>query len=543
MRRWNGWGDDTVTYPLPDTAARFIEQAVGKGLPPHDASLESLLASVSNTASRLPAHPLVSTSPLERLKHSRGQSLPDLIAMRSGRHLVFPDGVAFPATAEEVRELLRFAHETGAKIIPYGGGTSVVGHINPLPGAAPALTVDLSHLSQLQSFDSKSQLATFGAGVAGPDLEAQLRVQGYTLGHFPQSFELSTLGGWVATRSSGQQSIRYGKIERLFAGGKLETPSGRLELPAFPATSAATDLREIVLGSEGHLGIITEATVRVSPLPEREEFYGVFFPGFEQGQSAARQIVQAGVPLSLLRLSTAQETRTTLALGGHQKAISYIQKLLAARGAGEDKALLVFGASGTEALSKMALKEAFHLIYRHGGVNLGPLNREFGRQWRKSRFRTPYLRNTAWEMGYGVDTLETATNWSNVETMIAAIENALRGAMEKIGERLLVFTHLSHLYPQGSSIYTTYLFRLAPDPDETLERWKLLKAAASAAIVECGGTISHQHGVGLDHAPYLVAEKGQQGIAAIRALYRHFDPAGMLNPGKTIVDEGPDYVG
>ncbi len=529
MKRWNGWGDYTITHPLPSSAAQFLEKRVGAGAPPRDASWDEVIASVP--PSRLPAHPLISTEPAGRARHARGQSLPDWIALRSGRVGVFPDGVAFPTTDAEVRELIRYAGHTGTRLIPYGGGTSVVGHINPLPGDAPTLTVDMSRMSTLKHFDPTSLLATFGAGVNGPDLEAQLRARNCTLGHFPQSFEFSTLGGWIVTRSSGQQSLGYGRIEKLFAGGKLESPAGALELPPFPASAAGPDLREMILGSEGRLGILTEATVRVSPLPEREEFHAVFFPDFERGQAAARQIIQARLPLSMLRLSTAAETETTLALAGHERLIGALEQLLAVRGVKAGKCMLIIGFTGREALVKATRKEALGIAAKFGGVHVG---RTFGDQWHKSRFRTPYLRNTLWDMGYAVDTLETATDWANIPPMIEAIETALRSALADLNERTHVFTHLSHLYPYGSSIYTTYLFRLASDPDETLQRWQRLKTAASQAIVARGGTISHQHGVGLDHQPYLPAEKGELGLAALRDLCKRFDPEGIMNPGKLV---------
>ena len=196
--------------------------------------------------------------------------------MRSGEFGQFPDAVAFPSSGEEVRQLLQFASAVNALVIPYGGGTSVVGHINPIASARPVLTVDMSRISLLTNLDPVSRIATFGAGVAGPDLEAQLRARGYTLGHFPQSFELSTLGGWIAARSSGQQALHYGRIEQLFAGGTLETPSGSLEIPTIPASSAGLDLLQVVLGSEGRMGILTEAKVRVRPLPEYESFSRCF---------------------------------------------------------------------------------------------------------------------------------------------------------------------------------------------------------------------------------------------------------------------------
>lgn len=526
MRRWNGWGDDTIPYHLPANGPAFLEQYVGRGEPPRDAVLADVLRLVP--PGRLPPHPLVTAEATDRLRHARGQSLPDWVALRSGRIPAFPDGVAYPTTAADVAELLAWAAAVDARVIPYGGGTSVVGHINPEPGARPVLTINLRRLNQMGRLDSVSQLATFGAGVAGPELEAQLRARGFTLGHFPQSFEYSTLGGWVATRSSGQQSLGYGRIESLFAGGMLLSPAGDLRLPPYPASAAGPDLRQLVLGSEGRLGILTEVTVRVTPLPEHEEFHAVFFPDFVAGMTATRRIVQSRLPLSLLRLSTATETRTTLALAGHERVIGLLETLLGVRGVGDDKCMLLCGFTGSADATRASRGHVLDLCREHGGVSAG---RRFGEQWMESRFRTPYLRNALWDEGYAVDTLETATTWDKVPRMVERIEAALHAALADEGERIHVFTHLSHVYPQGASIYTTYLYRQAGSPDETLRRWEALKGAASRTILECGGTISHQHGVGRDHAPYLAAEKGALGLAALADVARRFDPDGRMNPG------------
>lgn len=530
MKRWNGWGDEQTTYPLPDKAAAFLTDLVGSATPPQDAAFPDVVAAVP--ASRLPHHPLVNIDGDVRLAHACGQSLPDWVALRSGRIPAFPDGVAFPTIDAEVVDLIRYAKYSDVKLIPYGGGTSVVGHINPQPGDAPVLTVNMQRLNNLRHFEATSQLATFGAGATGPDIEAQLRAHGYTLGHYPQSFELSTLGGWVVTRSSGQQSLGYGRIEDLFAGGTIETPAGKWELLSHPASAAGPDLRQLVLGSEGRLGILTEATVRATPMPEDEEFHAVFFPNFALGQTAVRHIVQAKIPLSMLRLSTATETTTTLALAGHERLIGGMETVLSLRGVKEEKCMLLFGATGSKALVKMARNAALDIAKQQHGVSVA--GQTFGKQWAKSRFHTPYLRNTLWEMGYAIDTLETAVSWHKIDKTLADIEAALRPGLAEWDERVHVFTHLSHMYPQGASIYTTYLFRLAADPDETLRRWQTLKDAASATIVANGGTISHQHGIGTDHARYLPAEKGKLGMALLQNVVRQFDPDGMMNPGKLI---------
>lgn len=528
MRRWNGWGDDTIRYPLSSYALAFLRRAVGEAEPPRDALPAEVLATIPPSRLRdLPGNDLIHVDARDRLKHARGQSLPDWVALRSGRISTFPDGVAHPLSAADVAKLLEYAARVDARIIPYGGGTSVVGHINPESGDRPVLTVNMRRMNQLTRLDSVSQLATFGAGVAGPELEAQLRARGFTLGHYPQSFEFSTLGGWIVTRSSGQQSLGYGRIENLFAGGTLLAPAGEMRLPPFPASAAGPDLRQLVLGSEGRLGILTEATVRVSPLPEHEEFHAIFFPSFIDGVTAVRRIAQARLPLSLLRLSTPVETQTTLALAGHERLIGLLETMLGIRGVSEGKCMLLCGFTGQSKTVRDGRQATLEIAKEHGGVGVG---RRFGEQWIEGRFRTPYLRNTLWELGYAVDTLETATTWDGVPRMVEDIEGALRSSLPE-NERIHAFTHLSHIYPQGASIYTTYLFRVAADPDETLRRWELLKGNTSRAIVAAGGTISHQHGVGRDHMPYLQAEKSAIGLAALRSAIAEFDPDGRMNPG------------
>ena len=530
MKRWNGWGDDSISYPLPDSAVPKLLEWIGPARPPADATLDQVLAQVP--PSRLPAEPFILRDPEERLRHARGHSLPDWIALRGGRVRHFPDGVTYPASADDVRRLIAWAVGHDVVLIPYGGGTSVVGHINPLPSDRPVLTVDLSRLSHLHALDVTSHLATFGAGVRGPDLEAQLRARGFTLGHFPQSFEYSTLGGWVVTRSTGQQSLRYGKIERTFAGGHLESPAGPLTIPPCPASAAGPDLRELVLGSEGRLGILTAVTVRVSRLQD-ESFSALFFRDFESGVAAVRQIVQERIPASMLRLSTPVETATNLALAGHPRLIGLLERGLGALGAGDDKCMLMLGASGSGPVLNFAREAAADIARQHGALHVG---RAMGRRWHKTRFTTPYLRNTLWEAGYAVDTLETAAPWSQIPPLIEAVEAALRAGLAPYDERVHVFTHLSHLYPDGASIYTSYLYRVQPDPDRTLAYWQTLKQAASEAIVAAGATITHQHGIGTDHLAYLPAEKGPLGLQTLRSLAALYDPTAIMNPGKLITE-------
>jgi alkyldihydroxyacetonephosphate synthase len=528
MKRWNGWGNVNTDYPLPPSALDYLTKRLGSLDPGPDAAKETLRAAVGE--SRLPAHPQVDVSAETRLTHARGQSLPDWIDMRSGRANTFPDGVAFPGSEEEVHDLLSYARKSGARLIPYGGGTSVVGHINPLRADTPVLTLSLAKMTRLLDLDETSRLATFQAGVTGPVLEAQLKARGYTLGHFPQSFEYSTLGGWIATRSSGQQSYHYGRIESLFAGGSLETPRGRLEIKPVPASAAGPDLREVLLGSEGRLGIITQAKVRVRRLPEAEGFFGVFFPAWEQGCEAVRAIVQNELPVSMLRLSNPLETETTLILSG-KGWVGLADRGLRTIGYGDTRCLLVFGVTGSKSMFGRTRREVAALCRNHGGLFVGTV---VGHTWAKSRFLTPYLRNTLWESGIALDTLETALPWAQVREAARAIPEAIVEAISKHNEPVLAFAHLSHVYRDGASIYTTYLFRRTADPDELLRRWQAMKHSASLALQKYGGTISHQHGVGADHMPYLPAEKGALGMDALRAVCQSFDPDGMMNPGKLV---------
>lgn len=527
MRRWNGWGDDTLDYPLNESALAFLAERIGSSTPTHDASLATVLASIP--ASRLAGSAGLDDGAETRLRHARGQSFPDWLALRCGRIGPVPDSVAFPESHEDVTQLLALARQRGARVIPYGGGTSVVGHLNVSAEGPPVLSVDVGRMNRLMQLDPVSRLARFGAGVAGPDLESQLRAQGYVLGHFPQSFEYSTLGGWVVTRSSGQQSLKYGRIENLFAGGRMMTPAGSLEIPTIPASSAGPDLREWVMGSEGRFGILTEAQVRVTPRSAREGFHAVFFPSWEQACSAVREIAQAKLPLSMLRLSNAIETETQLALAGHAQLIAWLQRYLSLRGVAAGQCMLLIGITGDRKLYHYAKDAALAIAAGHRGAHVG---RFIGKGWKKNRFRGPYLRNTLWGAGYAADTIETSVDWPRVTILMTAMEKAAHEVFAEFNERVHAFTHLSHVYPQGSSIYSTFVFRACPDPDEMMKRWRRFKTRVSEQIVKHGGTISHQHGVGSDHAPYLAAEKTELGLGAIRTVAKHFDPDGMMNPGK-----------
>jgi alkyldihydroxyacetonephosphate synthase len=532
MRRWNGWGDEGIDTSLPPTAMELLRTLVGPGTPSHDATLEDVVAAVP--AGRLALDPLLDDDQEARVRHSRGHSLPDWLALRTGRIGAVPDAVAHPAEAADVRLIIDLARASGAVLVPYGGGTSVVGGVNIAPDAPPVITVAFDRLAGLTALDERSGLATFGAGTSGPDVEAALTPHGLTLGHYPQSFEQSTVGGWVVTRSSGQQSVGYGRIEALFAGGHLETPAGPMDLPTFPASAAGPDLRHLVLGSEGRAGFLTDVVVRATPIPPAERFDAFVLRGWDRAMTVARSLAQARLPISMVRASTPLETATAFALTSNPGAVRWLKRYMALRGQDADRCLVIVALTGQRSVVGAAAGEVARIVAAEGGVGAPVV----GRTWRHERFAAPYLRNALWDAGYAVDTLETAADWSRIGPLASALGPALRHGLDDIGERVHAFTHLSHVYPSGSSIYTTYVFRLADDPDETLERWCRLKAAASDIIVTHGGTISHQHGIGRDHARYLPAEKGPLGIATLSAALDTLDPDGMMSPG-VLLDAAP----
>ena len=528
MQRWNGWGDDLLHTELPPAAYELLQEFIGRGNPIKDYPLEKFLRQIPRT--RLHDHPLISGDAKERLTHAHGQSLPDWIDMRMGTMGQFPDGVAFPANMNQLGEILNFSKKHKTMLIPFGGGTSVVGHLQVPESDNPVITLSLRRLRRLIKLDPHNRLATFEAGIMGPELESLLRAEGFTLGHYPQSFEYSSLGGWVTTRSSGQQSSHYGRIEKLFAGGEVLTPRGSLHIPPFPASAAGPDLRHMLMGSEGRMGVLSKAVVRISPIPEKDDVYGIFFPSWEAAEAAVREIAGTGPHFSMIRLSNPLETATNLALAGHEKQIGLLRRYLRMRNIQDkDSCMGLIGFIGSRRLVRIFRGEAFSIIRKHKGVSVGKI---MGKAWKKNRFRAPYLRNTLWDMGYAVDTLETALNWDKVSPAMQSVEKAIRTGLHSRNEKVHVFSHLSHVYPTGSSIYTTYVFRLADTPEETLARWKTIKQAASHAIVESGGTISHQHGVGKDHAPYLEAEKGALGMDSLQQFFSFFDPEGRMNPGK-----------
>ncbi len=547
--RWNGWGRLGESF----LATRARERAVLEelrtllGRDPAPRREPAALDDVRLPPCKLAPEVLaalraacgedgVRTGVEERATHAAGKSLPDLLRLRRGEIERAPEVVVYPPDEGAVASVLRLAGEAGFAVVPFGGGTSVVGGVEPrsAPGQTGAVALDTARLDQLLRLDPESGTATFQAGIEGPDLERALGERGFTLGHFPQSFEHSTLGGWIATRSTGQLSNAYGGIERMLVAARVVTPRGVLRMPAVPRSAAGPDLNQLVLGSEGVLGVITEATVRVRPAPTVHDYRAVLFRDFEAGVATIRSVVDAGLPVAMLRLSDAAETEVGLRLRRDPtRRFDAASKLLGAlerAGFGAERALLVYGVEGRDrARVRRDASRVRSLARRHGGLSLG---RGPGRSWRRERFRTPYLRDWLLDHGLAVDTFETAVPWSQVTAAHEAVRRALDGALERHAGAGLAMAHLSHSYTDGACLYFTALWPL--DASAELEQWTAIKHAATEAILAAGGTLSHHHGVGVDHLPWIGREKGALGIDALRAAKQSLDPGGLLNPGKLL---------
>jgi alkyldihydroxyacetonephosphate synthase len=379
--------------------------------------------------------------------------------------------------------------------------------------------------------DRTSLLATFEPGVQAPRAETLLASRGLSLGHFPQSFEFATIGGFVATRSAGQASTGYGRIDELVTGLRCVTPAGELVVKPFPASAAGPSLKELLVGSEGVLGVITEATLQVRPLPERRRYEGWSFTSFEQGCEAFRQVEQADASPDVARLSDEDETRLSLALASSGSAAERVGRAyLRARGhAGGCIAIVGWEGRDREVARRRARTRA--LLRASAGL---PLGERPGRSWLRSRYAAPYLRDALLDRGVMAETLETATSWSRLGGLQQAVRAALRDSLNARGTPPLVMCHVSHLYRDGASLYFTFIAR--QEDGVGLAQWRAAKRAASDAIVAGGGTITHHHAVGRDHAHWMRAEVGDLGLGVLRAAKACLDPRGIMNPGKLLPD-------
>jgi len=539
--RWWGWGDPSHPATLGAKQLAFLREHVGIASQPRP---PVALARVRLPPSALPERAAealrgilgadgVRDDHAERVAHAAGRGYPDLVRLRAGEPDGAPDAVLLPSGHDQVRAVLDLCSSSSLAVVPFGGGTSVVGGVAPLRGPhAAVLALDLRRIADLVQLDRESALVTVGAGIRAPALEALLASHGLTLGHFPQSFHHVSLGGCAATRSAGQASTGYGGIEKMILGLRLAAPAGDIALPAVPATAAGPGLRQLLVGSEGTLGVIDELTLRVRPAPRGRRYEGVFFETFHAGVAALRALAQEQrVAPDVARLSDEPETRLSLAFAGSDGARGMLGRAYLRLRGYEGGCLTILGFEGEDADIERRREHALGVARRHGGLAVG---RSPGDAWESSRFNAPYLRDELLTHGAIVETLETATRWSNLIGLHRAVGRAVADALEAGGTPGLVMCHVSHLYETGASLYFTFLARQRED---AIEQWRAVKDAASRAIVAGGGTITHHHAVGRDHAPWMTAEVGREGVAALRAVKAELDPAGIMNPGKLLPAE------
>ncbi len=524
--KWNAWGDPALAKPLPDGIRALLSQALGvdgDGSDQPNIDQVQLRPSTLSQADHEGLSAIVGAANITvddraRLLRAGGKSTLDLLRRRELGAQDAPDAVLLPGSEEEVAKVLRFCTDQGIAVVPFGGGTSVVGGLDPVRGDFGAVvSLDLGRLNELHALDEVSWEAELGAGLSGPEAERLLGARGFSLGHFPQSYLFATIGGFAATRSSGQDSAGYGRFNDMVRGLRAVTPAGILDLGRAPESAAGPDLRQLLMGSEGTLGIITRVRVRVHPVPEATRYEAWSFPDFATGADALRAVVQTGTGPTVIRLSDEAETGVNLATTesiGEQQVT------------GGCLAITVF--EGTEAHVASRHSETRALLEAGGGTSLGE---EPARAWEHGRFNAPYLRDSLLSAGALCETLETATNWSNVPALKAAVTEALTGALADSGTPALVLCHISHVYPTGASLYFTIVAAQRGNP---IEQWRTAKTAASDAMVRVGATITHHHAVGADHLPWMRDEVGDLGVQILRAAKAALDPAGILNPGKLI---------
>ncbi|HEY5343701.1 MAG TPA: FAD-binding oxidoreductase [Solirubrobacteraceae bacterium] len=537
--RWWGWGDPASPSTLPAHALDFLRETVGvadQPRPPVALGQVELAPTALSEQTKAVLRAIVGAEGLrddhgERVVHAAGKGYPDLVRLRAGQPEGAPDAVVRPTGLEQVRAVLEQCARSSVAVVPWGGGTSVVGGVAPLRGEHGAVVaLDMGLMGEVLELDRESRTVTVQAGMRAVALERYLAAAGLTLGHFPQSFEYVSLGGCAATRSAGQASSGYARIEQMVLGMRFIAPAGDIDLAAVPASAAGPELRRLLVGSEGTLGVIEELTLRVRPAPRERVYEGVFFADFAAGVEALRELAQQRACPDVARLSDEAETRMSLALAGSGGVKGRIGRAyIGLRGYGEG-CLAILGFEGEAQEVAARRKRALELARRGGGLAVG---RSPGEAWRKGRFSAPYLRDELLTQGVMVETLETATRWSNVRALHRAVATAIADALAAEGTPGLVMCHVSHLYETGASLYFTFIARQREGAE--LEQWAAVKRAASRAIVAGGGTITHHHALGRDHAPWLADEVGREGVAALRALKGELDPAGIMNPGKLLV--------
>lgn len=534
---WWGWGASDADRHLSSSALARLGHELGVRLKdrdhrPVDLADLRLPEPVLDPAARAALVDAVGAEHVladreARAEHAGGKSYRDLARARSGVADEAPDAVVLPGDGAEVEAVLRTCVDHDVAVVPFGGGTSVVGGVRALRGKHQGVvTLDLRRLNDLHDVDAESRMATLGAGLRAPEAEQLLAAHGLTLGHLPQSFEQATIGGFAATRSAGQASSGYGRFDDMVVGATVITPRGELRVGGHPGTAAGPSMLQLLLGSEGRFGVITEVTLRVRPVPEAVRHEAWVLPSFDRAVDAVRTMAQAGTLPDVCRVSDPDETQVTLAgAGGAGKALAGLTKvrrlsapcLLIHRFEGADERTL----AGRARATRTALRSA-------GAVRLPAA---VASAWAEHRFQAPFVRDELMRRGVFVETMETATTWANLQRLHRTVRQAVMAELASTGTPGVVQCHISHVYETGASLYFTCL---ADEADDRVVQWERVKRAATEAIVDAGGTVTHHHSVGTDHRPYLEHEIGALGVDVLDAVSAVLDPGQVLNPEKLV---------
>src|SRR5579859_3592157 len=514
-----GWAD---RFP-DDDARRGIAAHVAAllGIEPPALRTPPTLASIAMPEPRVapPAElaSLVSVERRDRAMHAHGKSYRDVVRAFTGDFAGAPDAVAYPSSEDDVARVLAWCESERLAVVPFGGGTSVVGGVERPAGAAGAVAVDLRRMDRVLEVDTASRAARIEAGALGARLEAQLAARGLTLRHYPQSFEFSTLGGWIVTRAGGHFATLYTHVDVLLESVRMVTPRGVFATRRLPASGAGPSPDRLVLGSEGTLGIVTEAWMRVRPRPKWRVSASVRYGDLLQGALAARAVAQSGLYPSNCRLLDPREAM----LNGVPA---------------DGGAVLLLAFESAEASRMPWMERALAIARAHGGTSAGPRERVDERggdttaeAWRQAFVDAPYLQSTLVSLGVIADTFETACTWDRFEALHATVRDRVEAAMRAACGGGSLTCRFTHVYPDGPAPYFTFV---APGrAGEELAQWETIKRAAGDALEACGATITHHHAVGRLHRPWYEREVPPLFVQALRAAKRELDPAGIMNPG------------
>jgi alkyldihydroxyacetonephosphate synthase len=475
----------------------------------------------------------ISNSAKERVIHAYGKGFRDLFRLRRGEIAGAPDLIIYPESERDVCLTIRAASERNVTIIPFGGGSNIAGCLERMESARMCVSLDLRRMRRVLAADRKSCTARIEAGIFGPDLEQQLAEHGVTLGHFPDSFLHSTLGGWIATRSAGMQSDKYGKIEDMVIALRMVTPEGMLETRTVPKSANGIDVNHLSIGSEGTFGVITEATMRVHLRPESRVVRGYLIPEFEDGIEAIHQCVQQECAPAMVRLNDPEKTALSLAFrppasGFSKIASSLFKSYLRVKGVALPRVCLLLTAFEGNRADVMRMKQKVESIYRRAdAISLGA---QSGKSFEATKYDFPYIRDFLLDREVTADVSETSTVWSNIFPLYKGTMAALTTSIRESGVPPFAGCHISHTYQCGASIYFTFAFK--QEPRREIEQYLRVKRATQQSFIDHGATLSHHHAVGTEHLPWLAADISPLGVRAVAAIKRGFDPGNIMNPGR-----------